>query len=507
MPDHLRALLVILILAPIVFRVARSATASLIIDDDFIRRRNLWIVLTLVAFLSHNFWLCIFASGILLWRDCSRDKNPLALYFFVLFAVPPLVEVVPGFGLVNYIFSIDYLRLLSLAVLLPAATKLMRDSANPSPGSGLCDRLLLAYVGYNLALIFLSGTVTNSLRSVFIHTIDILLPYYVASRSLRRPEQFRDAMASFVVGAGVLAAIGIFESAKGWVIYSALRTSLDNHTQIMNQLLRGDIQRAMGSTGQPIAFGYVMLVAIGFWLCLQPHVKKPVERLLPLLLLVVALIATLSRGPWAGAAIVWVIFVFTGPQLFQRVAKMGLLVVATGGLAMLIPGGKQLIDILPFIGESEGGTVSYRQQLIDVFVPIILDNPFSGASGKLDTDEVEALRQGEGIIDVVNSFIGVGLSSGVVGVLLFTGFFVGVGTGVWQQLHRQTSDDTEVKRLGQAVLAVLAGILVTIFTVSSITVIPYIYWAVAGIGVAYMNMGSAPKTAKASLLFTESKMQ
>ena len=42
--------------------------------------------------------------------------------------------------------------------------------------------------------------------------------------------------------------------------------------------------------------------------------------------------------------------------------------------------------------------------------------------------------------------------------------------------------------LGQALLAALAGIMVTIFTVSSISVIPWIYWAFAGLGVGYSRV-------------------
>jgi hypothetical protein len=37
-------------------------------------------------------------------------------------------------------------------------------------------------------------------------------------------------------------------------------------------------------------------------------------------------------------------------------------------------------------------------------------------------------------------------------------------------------------------LATLIGILVIIFTVSSITFIPVVYWSIAGLGVAYIQM-------------------
>jgi hypothetical protein len=48
--------------------------------------------------------------------------------------------------------------------------------------------------------------------------------------------------------------------------------------------------------------------------------------------------------------------------------------------------------------------------------------------------------------------------------------------------------DSEEHVLGRALLATLLAIMVTIFTVSSISFIPLVYWSVAGLGVAYAQM-------------------
>lgn len=489
MPDHLRALVVILIVATLIFVGARIATSTLMANADFIRRRNIWLALTLVSYLSHSFWVCLLVVAVLLSRAFAREHNPLALYFFVLFAIPPLADNLPGLGIVNYLFSIDYLRVLSLAVLFPAARQLLRDRDSLPVGRGICDKLLFAYVGYNLALIMLDSSFTNFMRSMFIHVIDILLPYYVASRSLRCMKNFRDALTSFVVAAGLIGGIGIFEATKGWLLYAPLKVALDNATPIMDVLLRDGTQRAMASSGQPIVFGYVMVIAIGFWLYLRQEVIEPIQRVFPLLLLVAALIAALSRGPWVGAVCLCIAFVLAGPQYIRGVARLTMVFVSATICLLFMPGGEKFLKLLPFIGETDSGSVSYRQQLIDVFVPLIIDNPFFGAYSHFDSDEVEAMRQGAGIIDVVNSFIGVGLRSGLVGLSLFTLFFLTVGTNVWLAIRRQVGNPG-AHCLGRALLAVLVGIIVTILTVSSIAGIPYIYWAIAGICVAYVSLVS-----------------
>ena len=65
MPEHLRALVVILFLSVTVFKLAeRPITAVAISLRDYRRRRNLWFAIMLIAFFAHNFWVCIFAFEI-----------------------------------------------------------------------------------------------------------------------------------------------------------------------------------------------------------------------------------------------------------------------------------------------------------------------------------------------------------------------------------------------------------------------------------------------------------
>ncbi|MNJ74830.1 hypothetical protein D3C77_718210 [compost metagenome] len=67
-------------------------------------------------------------------------------------------------------------------------------------------------------------------------------------------------------------------------------------------------------------------------------------------------------------------------------------------------------------------------------------------------------------------------------------FFVAVLHGIRKAMRSFPDKDDERRQLGRALLATLIGILVIIFTVSSITFIPVVYWTVAGLGVAYIQM-------------------
>jgi O-antigen ligase len=96
--------------------------------------------------------------------------------------------------------------------------------------------------------------------------------------------------------------------------------------------------------------------------------------------------------------------------------------------------------------------------------------------------------QGQGIIDVVNSYIAIALKNGVVGVSLFAGFFLSVLGGIYRAMRRLGDKECEEYLLGRALLGSLAATMLIIFTVSSITFIPIVYWTLAGIGVAYIIM-------------------
>jgi O-antigen ligase len=127
--------------------------------------------------------------------------------------------------------------------------------------------------------------------------------------------------------------------------------------------------------------------------------------------------------------------------------------------------------------------------LIDVSIQNILDNPFFGAYGYIYSPAFQELKQGsQGIIDIVNTYVAVGLSSGLVGLSFFVGSLAAPTIGVFQMLKRSAAINNEFGTLGRAIFASLVSTLVVIFTVSSVGIIPTIYWTLSGIAVAYIGM-------------------
>lgn len=489
MPEHLRALIVILVLAATTYALARRPATQLTSVGDFVRRRNLWFFLTILAFLSHNFWVYTFVAALALITTRQAEKNPLALFCALLFLLPVAPVQIPGFGVVNYFFALNHLRILVLLILLPAFFILRRQKDTVPFGQYLTDKLLMAYLLLVLVLYLRSISLTDLLRQSFYLFIDVFLPYYVASRSLRSLSDFQDTLASFKLAAMVLSALAIFEFFQKWLLYSALANVLDfSQSGISAYLARAGFLRASVTTGQPIALGYAIATALGFYLFLQSKISNKLQRTLVGLLLVGGLVASLSRGPWVGTVVIIFTYIATGRAAMRKIVVLLLSSIVIVPLLAIVPSSKVIIDLLPFIGSTEKENVNYRERLINNALIVIEKNPWFGSANYLETPELEEMRQGQGIIDIVNTYISISLEYGLVGLALFVGFFLSALWGLRKAMRSFRDPGEEMARLGRVLFATLVGIMVIIFTVSSITIIPIIYWAVGGLGVAYAQM-------------------
>ena len=490
MSEHLRALIVILGLALPVFWVAQRVLCPKMIDvSDLVRRRNLWLGITIAAFLTHNYWLFLGIALILvLWGSSSkREKNPIALYLFLLFAIPPFEGTLPGFGVIEHLFDINHSRLLGLLILLPLAVRLSRTQDRLKWGEFGSDWFMLGYLVLNVAINFGVSTATHTMRGSFYLMVDTLIPYYVASRSIRNVAMFRDAIASMVAGLLVIALIAVFEFGKHWLLYAPLGTALGLNLGGVHYLARESLLRAVGPTGQSIVLGYLLVVAMGLWHGFAHEVSRSAWYA-AILLLAGGLIASLSRGPWVGALAVVVVFAATGRQAGSRVTKLALAGGLGAVLLMLTPYADRVIDFLPFVGTVDAGNVTYRAMLYEVSMSVISQNPFFGSPIFLSNPVMEQMRQGDGIIDLVNSYLAITLYSGFVGLIAFCGIFAASLVRLYLATRVAGLKWPEVEPMGRALLAALVGALLIIATVSSIFTVSLIYWILAGLAGAYAEM-------------------
>lgn len=474
---------------PVFWIVRRVLCPNVIATVDFVRRRNVWLVLTLSAFLSHNHWLFLAVSAAVLWwaGNPARERNPLALFFFVMFAVPGFSIVLSGLGLAESLFEVTHIRLMTLLVLLPAALRLRRDSGTTRLGGYWGDWFLMGYLMLTAAQYFAAFPMTQAMRATFYVVGDSFIIFYVASRSVTSLPSLRDAAASFCVALLIIAPIVVFEFGKSWLLYSALDGALGLSWAGAQYLGRDGLLRATGPAGHSLVLGYALAVALGLWFCLQ-RTLRPLAWWTGLFGLCIGLIAPVSRGPWVGAVLIVLVAVVTGQRASSRTVKLLLSAAIVLVAAAMSPYAERLMSFVPFLGEVDEFNVSYRERLIQVSLMVIRENPVFGTPHFLSNPLMEQLRQGQGIIDPVNSYLVVALFSGLVGLFLFVGVFASSMLPLLNAMRRAGKYSPELELAGRSLLATLVGVVLMIATVASILAIPTIYWALCGLALAYVRL-------------------
>lgn len=496
MPEIIRSLIVVLFIASGIFYFARKYAVQFGCNPALLSIRiKAWYLITCAAFLSHNFWLFACISAVVLWRSAKQDSNPFALAMSVLFAVPFFSMEIPGAGIVNYLFRINFFQILVIVICLPLLFKIRKDKSRIPMGRSLIDKFVLMYVIYVLILSLPYTTLTNAARILFLQCLNIIVPYYVASRYLKTREQVEDVLRMLVLASLVVGVLGAFENIKGWILYDKVSLSLGGDYG-MGYLKRGELLRAAGTTGQPIVLGYIMAVATGVYYYVSAGVKSGVVKYSVYVALLLGLYAPISRGPWVGAALMFLFVILFEPAPATRLMRILVRTIVPLAIVLMTPAGQSFVDKLPIIGTVDPGSVEFRQDLLSNAIEVIQRNPWFGSPNYLESEELESMRAGGagGIVDIVNSYIAVALSGGLVGLAIFAGFFVSQICLLYGAMKRTAFGSIENK-LYVTLLSCVLGIAFTVYTVSSISFIPIIYWIMGGIVHASVYLSSSKNPA------------
>jgi O-antigen ligase len=485
MPEYIRALVYVLLISVPVLYVAKKIAEPLLDEAEFRLWRNCWLAATCVTFISSSFF--DFAAGLALISIYihRNSKQPLLLYVILMFVAPcvPIGVGIPG--IFNRIIDLDPPRLLAIFILLPLAVKLWREQENRRLRGP--DFLVIAYFGFITVLSLRLNDINSILRVVPGYFLDILLPYFVFSRSLRSALDINRVLLAFVVAALPLAAIGFFEIWRNWRVYYVVILEWD-FVLITSYLFRDGLLRAATTSVESIAFGFLCMTGGGCLLALRTRRHWDFWRYVALGILVVGLLSSVSRGPWLGLALCATVLLLTNLRTSLKLLAAALPVVVI--LAFLRPSFiDRFTNLLPFIGSADRGSETYRAMLVENSLIVIERYPFFGSETFLTEPEMLRMIQGQGIVDVVNTYLQIALHHGLIGLLLFVVFF-GLLSAKLAGLFL-ASKSALVSY--QGILAILIAMLFTIATTSSATIIPYIYWAFSGLSAAVIARGSMIK--------------
>lgn len=489
MPEYLRALVYVLACGIGAFFVAKKIAVPFIDEDEFNKWRNCWIATTCAVFLSNSFIL--FAAFMVLMSIYIHRTAKQPLYFYIiLISAAPCLRVDVGIpGVLNKIMELNSPRLISLIILLPIAIKLWsnRSKTAAKPHLGFFDLCAASFVFIITALSSRQSDFNAVLRVVLQNSMDMLLPYFVVSRAIASVKEFNTALLAYAVAAMPLSAIGFLEMWKHWRLYYVVVQQWDVRLPTP-YLLRDDMLRAANTSIEPIAFGFLCMTGAAFLMIARTGVRWTIWHYASLGLLILGLYSSLSRGPWLGFAI----FVVLVSIAYLRKATTSLLAavpVLLAGLYFAPPAMIQrFLSLLPFMGTVDTGNEQYRADLLTNSIVVVQRYPIFGSHTFLEEPEMQAMIQGQGIIDIVNTYLQFALEYGLVGLLLFLGVFLGLCASLFVKVLRPTFGPEHIDYAG--LLAILISMLFVIATVSSISTIPYTYWTFAALLVALLKMGT-----------------
>jgi O-antigen ligase len=498
---HLRALVVLIVLAVSTMVLLRWLLKGTELAESFERRRWVWLAATLISFGIPSFYLAfLMLAGLYLWAQ-KRDPQPIGLYLMCLLAVPPISRDLEGFGPINALFSINNFRLLSIAILLPLAWRLFTapkpKGVQPPSSSRVTDTAAILYVLYILMLYVPHESVTQLMRRSVHMTLDFLLPYFVITRWLKTRADVKDALAAILVTGVFLAPIAIFEHFKGWLLWgtSAEWWGVPDHFLSL-YVYRDSSLRATVSAGHPLVWGHYLVICFGLLTLFRVQFKR-LKLVLLWALLALAMYSTISRSPWMSAALVVLLMgLFTG-RVVRFYATVATTAVITSAALLASPMADKFINLLPFIGSTDAETIDYREQILETAIIMVKQKPLFGDVHVLEN--LEHLRQGQGIIDLVNVYAEMAMTIGLVGLGLFLAFLISALGSTLQVCWRSRKKDRELFLMTGAASSALIGSMVLLFAISNYLSVPLTYTALVACMVVTVRLSKLAPPGQATV--------
>jgi hypothetical protein len=364
-----------------------------------------WIAIIWILYLLpfHPFSL-ILAAATLRFSHRQVRAYPLVTLVFLVLTIPSLERRIAGVGGIDSLIFFGWPMALSLAIVF---------LARPSPGrwADFSRSARWLYVLFFLFIFLLSyrGTsFTDGMRTALNYLALFFLTAGVVYRA--RGEEWIAGVVYAVIAVGLLTAfISIFESVRGWLLFvqllDAYGTSESHNISLYKY--RGGMLRSLVAQGN-LQTGLILSTSLIALVLARRQLANFYVFYLLFGILAAGLLFTFSRGPvLVGCGIILVFELFR-----SRSASIPRMAVFFGVLyGVLVLTG--VVDILQSMFQiKDDFNFNYRVRLFDESVDVILSNFLLGTEHFMAVLAGRGLVQGEGIVDIVNTYLQIGLAYG-----------------------------------------------------------------------------------------------
>ncbi|WP_245892525.1 O-antigen ligase family protein [Novosphingobium guangzhouense] len=461
-------------------------------QDMAVRALLITFFMPAVAWLLPNVWMLYFVM--LMWVPVfsSRPEQIVGIYLHSLLLLPNLDQSVELAG--TKLFDIGVHDMLALgavaAIMMVSGTRGAINGAR----TGRAPRIARGddwRVGLLLmVMIFASAretSVTHVLRTTINIGFDFAMPYYILSRGLRDVASMRSAMRWFACSGIALSGVLVFEMWQNWPIYNELYWHYDV-PKLLAVKVRGVFMRPGGPFNEPTSIALVMaLCLLALWLIRDDFRTRMQHRLLCLGMFL-GVSAPQSRNAWVALALAVLLadmFLGRWSALVRKVAPTVTALTMILAAASIYP---SFSDSLGLSGQASE-TADYRRALFDRGIEELVDSPIIGFSRTALEIRLEDMRQGEGIIDYVNTYLWFALVSGVIGLVVFVWNLVVPLMYLWRRRRAEVAAATAVP--AAFVFSSLAALSATLFFTFFATRMAYLTVGFMGFAAAIRAIGRA----------------
>ncbi|GEM_PF-2211702 len=451
-----------------------------------------WLLAAACAFLI-AYKLAAFAllAVLMLVLAPGAPAQRAAFFVAVFAALPDYYRVQVPFPGLNYLIELNHVKLAAIIILGPLFVAKLFDKTNRTLRA--VDSMLLIYVLLTGFMSLRDLPITSMLRVTIDQFLLIFIPYVAISRSIKTQDDIDTLLKAFFTGLLVMALVAVVSVGVKWNYYVSLDPAPLGKAflEYRNGILR--IFSTVNTTLLAFLMGAAVIVS------LYLRYVKSYPRIYGygfIVLFGFVAFATGSRGGWLAALIAaasYVIFVNFGAAARRAV------------LFALLSGGAWLIFLVFQDGSSlsdQYGTISYRADFLRTSIPQIASRPLFGSSTFMELPSFQRLRQGEGIIDLVNAYLQVTLFYGLTGLGLFLGSYLAAlksGLGVLKTLPSKREAEGEAasaRRTLSLLLALLLGYLAMLGTVSGVSYIWNIGFMLLAVLTAQVRLCKSPGFAR-----------
>jgi len=170
------------------------------------------------------------------------------------------------------------------------------------------------------------------------------------------------------------------------------------------------------------------------------------------------------------------------------------LILMAAPLLIATPVGQSAVKSLPFTDSQDYQTVDYRINLAKAGYTAVKDNPLfgSGKYGYAENVAMQEMIQGQGIIDLVNSYLTIALKHGLIVLLLFACALLTLLYRFYRLSNALPSPEN--RHLSHILFSIVLSIVVMLGVTGSSAFIPYYYWAIISLGTAFITISEKNKT-------------